>query len=192
MKIISILNQGRRFNLDSKAKLILHPVRMKIVQTLIGERELSVQQIAGKLKDVPQATLYRHLNKLLAAEVIKVVKENHIRGTIEKIYALSENQIGVKEGIEKSSRDEHLNLFITFMTHLLGQYENYLKQDQIDLFKDGVGFREAIVYLSDEEFHKFTLELSQVMKKVIENEPSNERTARHIANIFIPEPNKHK
>ncbi|MGM0875293.1 MAG: helix-turn-helix domain-containing protein [Bacillota bacterium] len=178
--------------MDSKAKLILHPIRMKIVQTLIGGRELNVQQIAQKLTDVPQATLYRHLNKLLEAQVIKVVQENQVRGTVEKIYALSEHQLSGKEDIEKLSRDEHLNLFLTFMTHVLGQYENYLKQDQIDLFKDGVGFREATVYLSDEEFKEFAIGLSELMKKVIDHEPSSERTARHIANIFIPEAKKNK
>jgi DNA-binding transcriptional ArsR family regulator len=176
--------------MDSKAKLILHPVRMKIVQTLIGGRELNVQEIAQKLTDVPQATLYRHLNKLLEAEVIRVVRENQIRGTVEKIFALSEHEIGGKEDLKKLSRDEHLNLFLTFMTHLLGKYENYLNQEQIDLFEDGVSFREAIVYLSDDEFKDFTIELSKLMKKVIENEPSSDRQARHIASIFIPEQKK--
>ncbi|UHA58283.1 helix-turn-helix domain-containing protein [Metabacillus litoralis] len=83
--------------MDSKAKLILHPVRMKIVQTLIGSKEYTVQQIAARLTDVPQATLYRHLNKLLEAEVLKVVKENQIRGTVEKIYALNEHEVSNKE-----------------------------------------------------------------------------------------------
>ncbi|MGM7724616.1 helix-turn-helix domain-containing protein [Metabacillus sp. Hm71] len=174
----------------SKAKLILHPVRMKIVQTLIGSRELNVQQIAQKLTDVPQATLYRHLNKLVEAEVIRVVKENQIRGTIEKIYSLAEEEISGKEELENVTREEHLTLFLTFMTHLLGKYESYLNQEQIDLYKDGVGFREALVYLSDEEFQEFAQELSTLMKKVIEKEPTKNRKARHIVSIFIPEPRK--
>ncbi|MBM7602170.1 DNA-binding transcriptional ArsR family regulator [Metabacillus crassostreae] len=176
--------------MNSKAKLILHPVRMKIVQTLSGKKEYNVQQIASKLTDVPQATLYRHLNKLLEAGVLKVVRENQIRGTIEKFYSLNESAVSLTDDFRKLSRDEHLNLFLTFMTHLLGQYENYLQQDEVDLLKDGVGYREAIVYLSDKEFHEFTEQLSELMKKVIENEPSSDRTARHIANVFIPEPSK--
>jgi DNA-binding transcriptional ArsR family regulator len=175
---------------NSKAKLILHPVRMKIVQTLIGNKELNVQQISTRLKEVPQATLYRHLNKLLEAEVLKVVKENQIRGTIEKIYALNEHELSNKEDLEKVSKDEHLNLFLTFMTHLLGQYESYLQQDEIDLIKDGVSYRQAMVYLSDQEFQEFITELSQVFKKVMDNEPSNERTVRHISTICIPDAKK--
>lgn len=176
--------------MDSKAKLILHPVRMKIVQTLIGNRELNVQQIAKRLDDVPQATLYRHLNKLLEAEVLKVVKENQIRGTVEKIYALNEHELSNREDLVKLSKDEHLNLFLTFMTHILGQYESYLQQDEIDLIKDGVSYRQAMVYLSDQEFQQFVSELSQVFSKVVNNEPTSERTARHVTTIFIPDAKK--
>lgn len=176
--------------MDSKAKLILHPVRMKIVQTLIGNKEYTVQQIATRLTDVPQATLYRHLNKLLEAEVLKVVKENQIRGTVEKIYALNEHEVSNKSDLTKLSKDEHLNLFLTFMTHLLGQYESYLNQENIDLIKDGVSYRQAMVYLTDQELQEFMQELSQVYKKVIDNEPSNDRKARHLSTIFIPEAKK--
>ena len=75
---------------QSKMKLILHPVRMKIIQSLLNGKNMTVQQLSQRAKDVPQATLYRHLNKLLEAELIQVVQENQIRGTVEKVYALKE------------------------------------------------------------------------------------------------------
>lgn len=176
--------------MNSKAKLILHPVRMKIVQTLIGKKELNVQQMQARLKEVPQATLYRHLNKLLEAEVIQVVKENQIRGTVEKIYSLKEHEQSNIEDVQKLSRDEHLHLFLTFMTHVLGQYEAYLQQDEIDLVEDGVSFRQAMIYLTDQERQEFFTELSQVFMKVIENEPTSERRALNISTIMIPDPKK--
>lgn len=176
--------------MNSKANLILHPVRMKIVQTLIGKKELNVQQIQARLKEVPQASLYRHLNKLLEADVIQVVKENQIRGTVEKIYSLNENEQSNIEDLQKLSKDEHLNLFITFMTHVLGQYETYLQQEEIDLVKDGVSYRQAMIYLTDQERQEFITELSQVFMKVIENEPTNERRALNISTIMIPDPKK--
>ena len=83
-----------------------------------------------------------------------------------------------------------INLFLTFMTHLLGQYESYLNQENIDLIKDGVSYRQAMVYLTDQEFQEFIQELSQVYKKVLDNEPSNDRKARHLSTIFVPEAKK--
>lgn len=77
----------------SKIKLILHPVRMKIIQSLINGKKFTVNQIAERVKDVPQATLYRQLNTLLEADLIEVVQENQVRGTIEKVYALKEQSV---------------------------------------------------------------------------------------------------
>ena len=82
---------------QSKMKLILHPVRMKIIQSLLNGKNMTVQQLSQRAKDVPQATLYRHLNKLLEADLIQVVQENQIRGTVEKVYALKEPSVHSQE-----------------------------------------------------------------------------------------------
>ena len=76
---------------NKKIDNILHPIRMKVLQTLIGGRQLTVQQIGERLTDVPQATLYRHLNKLLETEILTVVAEKKVRGTTEKVLAINEN-----------------------------------------------------------------------------------------------------
>ncbi|MDZ7834458.1 MAG: helix-turn-helix domain-containing protein [Alkalibacterium sp.] len=76
-------------NLKKKMDLVMHPIRMRIIQTLVINKNLSTQQISDYLPDVPQATLYRHINKLVEADFIKPVLENKVRGTVEKIYALS-------------------------------------------------------------------------------------------------------
>lgn len=178
--------------MESKAKLILHPVRMKILQVLVSGKQLNVQQIHERLADVPQASLYRHLNKLVEANIIIVVKENKIRGTVEKIYAVNEKQMNTIDDVKKMDKDDHLQLFTMFMTHLLGQFEEYVAQDEIDVLHDGVGFRQARVYLTEEELHQFGMDLAAVMSKVIHNEPNEERHAMNIASIFIPDPKKKK
>ncbi|MGG3889687.1 hypothetical protein [Metabacillus fastidiosus] len=55
-------------------------------------KQLNVQQMNERLPDVPQAPLYHHLNKLLEANIITIIK-NKIQGTVEKIYAINEKQI---------------------------------------------------------------------------------------------------
>ena len=44
--------------------LILHPVRLRIIQTLV-RRERNTQHIADTLPDVPVSSLYRHIRMLL-------------------------------------------------------------------------------------------------------------------------------
>ena len=43
--------------------LLLHPVRLRIVQALVGS-PMTPLHLKEQLGDVPQATLYRHLSQL--------------------------------------------------------------------------------------------------------------------------------
>ena len=45
------------------SELVLHPLRMGIIMAIAG-RQMTTQQLAAVLGDVPQATLYRHINRL--------------------------------------------------------------------------------------------------------------------------------
>ncbi|WP_338472401.1 helix-turn-helix domain-containing protein [Niallia sp. XMNu-256] len=174
----------------SKMKVILHPVRMKIIQALINGKEMTAQELSKWAEDVPQATLYRHLNKLLDAGFIKVVQENPVRGTIEKVYALKEPDVQSQKDFLKLTKEEHLELFLTFTAQLMSLYENYLNQDEFDLVKDGVSYTMANLYLSDEEFMELVQGIGMLIQSALKNEPTFERRARNIATIIIPDAKK--
>ncbi|RDI42269.1 helix-turn-helix domain-containing protein [Falsibacillus pallidus] len=171
----------------SKAKILMHPVRIKIIQQLANGNRMTVQQIANRLDKVSQASLYRHLNTLLEAEMIQVVEENQIRGTVERVYAIKSPTIHTADDLKALSKEEHLNLFMTFQAYLMGQFENYLDRGDIDLPRDGVSYRVASINLSDEEFADLTGKLASLLMEAMKNEPSEERKPRQIANIIIPE-----
>jgi hypothetical protein len=176
---------------ESTVDVILHPVRMRIIQYLINQK-LTAQQLKELLPDIPQASLYRNLKKLLVTEVIHIVDEIPNRGTIEKVYSIhNPSKASIDpEDLNKLSSDEHLSLFIKFMANLMGEYERYLNQETIYLVADGVSYRQASFYLSEDEHNDFIQELIAVYSKVIKNEPKKGRRRRTIATIMIPEPKK--
>lgn len=172
---------------ESKVDILLHPVRMRIIQSLVSEN-LTVQQMRERLPDIPQATLYRHLNKLFDAGVVFVVQEQQVRGTIEKVYSLTQKEASItNEDIRNFSKEQYMDLFMKYMANLLGEYERYVSQDSVDFEKDGVSLRQASLYLSDDEFMNLIKELGQVYAKVLNNEPAPDRKKRIFANIIIPE-----
>jgi DNA-binding PadR family transcriptional regulator len=130
--------------------------------------------------------LYRQLNTLLEADLIQVVQENQIRGTVEKVYALKEQSVNSMEDFLKLSKEDHLELFLTFTTQLVGQFENYLNQEDIDFIRDGVSYRVAKLYLTDEEFKELVINIGALIQKAALNQPSPERKARNFATIIIP------
>ena len=173
--------------MKSKIKAMLHPIRMRIIQTLLDGKEMTAGEMAEKLQDIPQASLYRHLNALLKEEILAVVSENRIRGTVEKVFALSATlESATTKEIEEASREDHFNFFFSFIMGLLGEYEAYLQEETINLKEDGVSFRQASVYLSDEEFLDIMTCMGEKLMAAMKNEPGENRKLRTIANIVIP------
>jgi DNA-binding transcriptional ArsR family regulator len=172
---------------ESKMSIILHPIRMKIIQALAVGGRLTVQQIREVMTGIPPATMYRHLNKLLEAELIAVVEENQVRGTVEKVYGLSE-QANQQTGEEmlKAPKEDQLKYFFTYLINLLGDFEKYLNQGNYDLLKDGVGYSQAAFYTNDEEFVEFNKALANIIMPVIQNKPGQGRKARTLGTIIIP------
>lgn len=164
----------------------MHPIRMRIIQTLATKKELSTQQISDYLPDVPQATLYRHITKLVDSDIIKPVQENKIRGTIEKIYALSADANLTEEDVNKISREEHFHYFFSFLTTIMGDFDNYLNREHIDITKDGLTYRQANIYMSDKELQNLMGDISSLIVKQLDNKPTEERKLINISNISIP------
>ena len=71
------------------AKVIMNPIRQRIIQYLSVNGKSNTKSIGEELSDIPTPTLYRHIKVLLDAEVICVVEEDKVRGAVQKTYALN-------------------------------------------------------------------------------------------------------
>lgn len=175
---------------ESKTDVILHPVRMRIIQSLVSE-PLTVQQMKERMPDIPQATLYRHLKKLFESKVVFVVDEQQIRGTVERWYALQPKEVNLgTEELANYNKEQYMTLFMKYIANIMAEYERYVSQEKVDFVNDGVSLRQASLYLSDEEFSSLLQELGQVYSKVLTNKAAPNRKKRTFANIIIPEPNE--
>jgi DNA-binding transcriptional ArsR family regulator len=172
----------------SRADLILHPVRMRVLVTL-ARRQLTARQLSELLPDVPQATLYHHLGILTRAGLLRVVSERQVRGTVEKLYALvGEDATLSPADLAHASREDHLRYFTLFMATVLGDFARYLQQDApIDLLADGVGYHETPFYLSDEEFAQAMAALNQVLLPYLSNQAAPHRRRRLVTTIVMPD-----
>lgn len=138
---------------ESKADIIFHPVRIRIVQALFGGRRLTAGQLVEALSGPSLATLYRHLNKLVAASVVAVVEERPVRGVQEKVYALAHDRaafISPEESRNLTQEDQRRH-FTTLAGSLLDDYTRYITQDSADPRADGVVMRQEALYLSPDE-----------------------------------------
>ena len=172
---------------ETKGDLLLHPIRLRIIQGLV-DRELTPLQLADNLADVPQATLYRHLNKLVDAGIVKVVSERQVRGTVEKVYTVVRSAATLSAAdLAKASREDHMRYFTTFVAGLLHDFSNYLHQEkELDFIKDGTGYSQTPLYLSEAEFLKMVAELQVVLLPLTANQPTPERRRILLTTILMP------
>ncbi len=61
---------------------------MRVILAL-GSGELTTREIQAAMPDVPQATLYRAINRLLDAKRIEVAERRKRRGATERVYRLT-------------------------------------------------------------------------------------------------------
>ncbi|HEX8361975.1 MAG TPA: helix-turn-helix domain-containing protein [Longimicrobium sp.] len=174
---------------ESRAELIFHPVRMRILQALLRMGKLTPGELGKTLADVPPATLYRHLNRLAAGGIVQAVEERPVRGVVERVYAVSlaGASLGPDE-LAHAGREDHIRYFTVFLAGLLDDFQRYLDAPSADFARDGAGYRQIPLYLSDEELAGFTAELNRVIQGALLNEPRPGRRRRVLTRIILPSP----
>ena len=167
--------------------LLLHPVRLRIVQALV-KRPLTAAQVKELLGDVAQATLYRHIKQLEQGGLIEIIDERRIRGGIERTYQVVEAAVSLgADDLAEAGAEDHFRYFVTFVGTLLSDYAGYLERDSLDLAADRVGYRQVPLWLTDEEFDELSQELGDALKQRLSNEPGPERRRRLISTIVVPD-----
>ena len=169
------------------AELLLHPVRLRIVQAFLGDRHLTTTELGAELDDVPAATLYRHVARLTEAGVLDVVSERRSRGSVERTLALHPGAglVGEHE-LASMDADDHRRAFMVFVAGLLADFERYLDRGDPDLVRDGVGYRQAVLHLSARELESLITDLNAVLAPRLAHRPSKSRSRRLLSTILMP------
>jgi hypothetical protein len=173
----------------ASADLLLHPVRLRIVQAFLGDRALTTTQLAAELADVPVGSLYRHIGLLAQDGVLQVVAEQRVRGAVERTYTLRLAAAQLSPGeIATMTAEDHRHAFMAFVAGLLTEADRYLAAGQPDPARDGAGYRLAALWLNDAELTEFFCDLTEVIKPRLANPPHKNRRRRIVAGVILPAP----
>lgn len=171
----------------ASADLLLHPVRLRIVQAFLGDRALTTTQLRAELPDVAPATLYRQVARLVSAGVLQVVAERRVRGATERTYVLRVSAATVNvTDLEHMTPEDHRQAFMAFVAGLLGDFDRYLSRGEVDLVRDGVSYRLAGLWLDDVEFDELLREVGRVLQPRLANPPGGARRRRIVGAVLLP------
>lgn len=191
---VIVIVGGNNIRVENESKpvterrdLLLHPIRLRIVQTLAGA-QLTPLQVRERLGDVPQATLYRHLKQLADGGLIEVVEERQVRGGVERTYGLVDDAVTLGgEDLGSATPDEHFRYFATFVGTLLADFATYLDGGDPALGADRVGYRQVPLWLTDEELDSLVDTLRRAVEHHVGNEPAQGRRRRLLTTIVMPD-----
>ncbi|MEY9094814.1 helix-turn-helix domain-containing protein [Paenibacillus sp. RC84] len=176
----------------NKAEILMHPVRMKISQVLMRNKDtgLTSLEMVKIIKDVPQATLYRHIQVMLDAGILRVFKEKKVKSVVEKYYVLNELEAKLNmEEWKKASHEKKLDYVSYYQLSLMTQYQIYLKKiEEQNTREDGATFSLVEMKLDEEQFSQFQNELNELMTKYYHSAGKDtEAPVRTIAFTIIPD-----
>ena len=170
----------------SAVDVLLHPVRLRIVQTVAGRR-LTASAIAEALGDVPQASLYRQINTLPEAGVLAIAETRQARGATERTYVLAEGRGSLTPAdLAAAGGEEHLRYFTIFVAGLIGDFARYLDSGSPDLLADGAGYRQVPLELTDEELAELSGRVNAAVALALHNAPAPGRRRRMLTTVLIP------
>ena len=156
--------------------VITNPIRMKIMQLLQIRGEATTKQICEELREIPQPTLYRHINYLLKEEILVVKSERKVRGSLERLLALNEARFAENPDIADTAYQ--------FLMALCGSFQRYSDKENADPAADMLSLRTYMLTLTDESYADFFAELRQVIEKY--SKPEEGGKSRSFSVISAP------
>ena len=143
-------------------KVLLHPYRF-LVSASLGEKEATVKELAEKLPEIPQAALYRCVQKLEEAKLIKRVSERKVRGAAEARYGLNFSMEGMK--LNSGAVEDYLSaayaVFFSFVYHKIAKYNDDTDQDKLQALK----FHTIQIQLPEDQVTEFEEDVKALLRK---------------------------
>ncbi|WP_055666631.1 helix-turn-helix domain-containing protein [Desnuesiella massiliensis] len=161
-------------------KVMLNSVRMRIIQELAAKQSMTATELCERISDVPRTTMYRHINILLDNNILSVLSEKKIRGSLERTLALSVGEIAKHNTLKNASQNA-----LTFLMNRYARFHNYFNRENSDPAKDKIFFNNTVLMMDDNEFDQFLLELQALLIKY-NFEVASGRKARDISIISSP------
>lgn len=160
-------------------EIILNPVRIRIIQLLAYRQSITVAELAAEMPDIPRSSIYRHVSLLSEHGVLQITKEQKIRGTYEREYALNTAYL--------NKPDQNPGETVSaFLLKLVSDFSRYFQSPQADPERDQLFLSINTLLLRDDEFLELKEKLFQVVKDYMNFAPEEGRKVHNLSLLSSP------
>jgi hypothetical protein len=173
--------------MDERLALLLHPVRLRLVHAMRAGGRLTTGELCARLPDLPKATVYRQVDRLVRGGVFRVESERKVRGVIERRYQLGAGATAAgADGAQGMTIEDHRRGFTAAMAALIAEFGAYLDRDDARPAADEVSYRQFVIRLTREERSRFIDELGRMVRSLARNQPDDARAPYMLSTVFFP------
>lgn len=167
---------------EQQFRLALNPVRMRIIRHLLDHSPASAAEIAKRLPDIPQASLYRQMKRLEEAGLLSVAQTQQIRGAMEKKYELAPAYYRPPE--TSSQMEAQLSIcLVSMIKDFRAYFENAGHADPV---RDMLFLNTMSLWLTDGELQRLLGQLEELLAPLLENHPEEGRKLRKFTLVSSP------
>lgn len=172
---------------DNVAECFANPIKCKMLLEIQKQGQATAKQLSGACGGISHATLYRYLKKMTTDGVLQIVRENKVRGMVEKVYTIADSfLVDTERMVKENDGNGYMMLFTQFVAGLTEEFREYASRADIDILRDGSGFTVAPVYATLEELTAAITAIGQILDPLYNNEKTAERDLHNIAIITTP------
>jgi len=168
-------------------KLLANPKIAQIFIEVSKQGRISAKQLTEILPDIPAPSLYRYLQKLHKAGILDIAEVIPIRGTVEKIYAVSKTfQVKMDEMLKNNDGASYMALFMQYMAGIVAEFQAYTARPDLNLLQDGSGFTVNPIYATLGELVEAHHKIHEALAPLTQNKPGGNRKLHNLCLITTP------
>lgn len=163
------------------SKILLNPVRHRIIQYYTLHESATVKQLSVDLNDIPIASLYRHMKVLSDHNILLKVAERKTRGTMEVLYSLNPSWNCTSDNNERNVQVQRI------LADISARYNEYFAKENADSKSDFIFSTSAVMMLTDEEFKDYLKRVNEITQEYVSIAGKENSKLRHLIQFSVPE-----
>ena len=170
-------------------RLVLHPVHLRIL-TAVQRRPLTTAQLAAEFPTIAQATLYRHISRLVAGGALIVSDERWVHGARERTYTVPPQGAYIsREKLSRPPKREIISFFNQFLTLLSDGFARHVESPaKGKLHPNQVRFFVENLHLTGAERAALLDDICNLIERAARLPAGPGRQRQTLAHVSFPSP----
>lgn len=167
--------------MEKLLKVLTDPVSNRILQMIRIRGKMTISEILSENTQVPRATVYRKVEKMLEVGAIFIADSHKIRGQTENVYAIKKMYIS-----DPGSHEDSLKTVTMSLMQILDLYDRYFRSGNADVNRDKLFMLNFALELSDKDFSDMMNELHRIVDKYQCKSCSSDTKLRNLYLLSAP------